>query len=181
VDDADGIVCEARFSSAVGLSAALPDIQGLALRWYCQGELCDLLFAGTGLSRAGRFVLTPRRTLLAGPMTTLLPLRSANGPLLFAATPTPDAPPGADPEDLAEQATISPIVLTLAYATPPANGHLSVGYDSPGPMMLRAPIPWFGSPRWRRLRSGCSSTSSSPGCGGSPTPVPALASPAGPR
>jgi len=118
VDDADEIVCEARLSRAVGLSAALPDIQGLALRWYCQGELCDLLFAGTGLSRAGRFVLTPRRALLAGPMTTLFPLRSANGPLLFAATPTPDAPPGADPEHLAEQATISPIVLTLAHATP---------------------------------------------------------------
>lgn len=108
---------QARLSRAVGLGSWLPDIPGLALRWQYQGQQCDLLFAGTGLSRAGRFTLTPRWSLLTGPMTTLLPLRSPRGPLLFAVTPSPNSPAGADPQQLARDTVDHPFALRLAYAS----------------------------------------------------------------
>ena len=87
VDEPGQIPCQVRVSRAVGVPAALPDISGLALRWEYAEQRCDLLFAGTGLGMVSRFMLVPRRSLVDGPLTTLLPLQGPHGPLLFAIIP----------------------------------------------------------------------------------------------
>jgi hypothetical protein len=76
-----------RASRAIGLPAGLPDVHGLALRVPAGAGHGDLLFASTGLGPAGRFVLTASRTPYGRPMTTLLPYRTARGPVLLAAVP----------------------------------------------------------------------------------------------
>jgi hypothetical protein len=77
---------QVRRSRAVGLPAPAPDIFGLALRApLTGGGYGDLLFATTGLGRLTRFTLTPARTPYARPLTTLLPYRTASGPVLLSA------------------------------------------------------------------------------------------------
>lgn len=71
----------ARISRSVGLPDAAPDIVGLALRI---GD-ADLLLATTGRGLPGRFVILPRRSVVDGPFTTLMPFRGAGGPVLLAA------------------------------------------------------------------------------------------------
>ena len=75
-----------RESRAVGLPTAVPDIHGLAIRVpNPDGTHGDLLLASTGWGRLSRFVLTASRTTYGRPMTTLLPYRTAAGPLLIGA------------------------------------------------------------------------------------------------
>ena len=80
-----------RVSRATGLPRPLPDIHGLAVRVPGSalggGDDADLLFASTGSSALTRFLLVPRRHSGAGPLTTLLPLRTARGPLLLRLAP----------------------------------------------------------------------------------------------
>jgi hypothetical protein len=71
----------ARISRSVGLPDAVPDVVGLALRI---GE-ADVLLATTGRGLPGRFVLQPRRSLVDGPFTTLMPFKGTGGPVLLAA------------------------------------------------------------------------------------------------
>jgi hypothetical protein len=77
-----------RLSRAVGLPARAPDIFGLALRTPVGAGHGDLLFASTGLGKLGRFVLRPSRSPFDRPMTTLLPYRTDQGPLVMAAVGT---------------------------------------------------------------------------------------------
>lgn len=70
-----------RLSRAVGLPESLPDIHGLALRVPTSGAHGDVLFASTGWSRLGRFVLTFARQRGTRPLTTLLPYHSSQGAL----------------------------------------------------------------------------------------------------
>lgn len=77
--------CLVRYSRAVGLPAPLPDVEGLALRFT--DPTADLLFAATGTGRLSRFLLVPRGAEQHGPQTTLLPVSSARGPLMFQALP----------------------------------------------------------------------------------------------
>lgn len=74
-----------RLSRAVGLPSWLPDIHGLAMRLSGDGGRADLLLASTGLGRATRFLLTASRDHTARPLTSLLPYRGPNGPLLIGA------------------------------------------------------------------------------------------------
>jgi len=75
-----------RESRAIGLPRPLPDIHGLALRvTNADGSHGDVLLATTGWGRLTRFVLTASLTPYGRPMTTLLPYRSALGPLLLGA------------------------------------------------------------------------------------------------
>lgn len=85
----------ARISRSAGLPDALPDIIGLALRI---GE-ADLLLSTTGQGLPGRFMLRPRRSLLEGPFTSLMPFQGRGGPLVLAAR---REGPGPDPRRLAE-------------------------------------------------------------------------------
>lgn len=80
-----------RVSRAVGLPAGLPDIHGLAVRVPTSHDRnADLLFASTGSSRIGRFVLTASRQVDGRPLTTLLPYRTPTGPVLLRALPLED-------------------------------------------------------------------------------------------
>lgn len=74
-----------RFSRAIGLPYALPDIHGIAVRIPVQDRFADLLLASTGLGRFTRFVLTVGYDVGNRPLTTLLPYRGPNGPVLIAA------------------------------------------------------------------------------------------------
>lgn len=77
--------CVVRWSRATGLPAPLPDIEGLALRF--SDPTADLLLAATGTGAVGRYLLQPRLPGRHGPLTSLLPVPSASGALLFRATP----------------------------------------------------------------------------------------------
>ncbi|HTW16320.1 MAG TPA: hypothetical protein VMF51_14390 [Nocardioides sp.] len=75
-----------RESRAIGLPHALPDIHGLAIRVpNADGSHGDLLLATTGWGRVSRFVLTASRSTYGRPMTTLLPYRTAAGPVVLGA------------------------------------------------------------------------------------------------
>lgn len=98
-----------RVSRAIGLPPWLPDVYGVALRVPLAqppaGEpWADLLFASTGDTAYGRFVLRLRSSLVGGPLTTLLPVRAPAGPLLLRLTP--DAHAGRH----------TPRAMRLAYA-----------------------------------------------------------------
>ena len=72
-----------RVSRAIGLPDAVPDIHGLAVRVPTPAGVGDLLFASTGWSLLGRFVLTFGGGPESRPMTTLLPYRTPEGPALL--------------------------------------------------------------------------------------------------
>ena len=74
-----------RTSRAIGTPAPLPDIHGLAVRVPdSTGGFADLLLATTAWNRVGRHLLVP--TLTVGPtLTTLLPYRTAAGPVVLGA------------------------------------------------------------------------------------------------
>lgn len=74
-----------RLSRAIGLPEAVPDIHGLAVRVHTADGPADLLFATTGSGRLTRFLLTPSRDPRSRPLTTLLPYRTASGPVLLCA------------------------------------------------------------------------------------------------
>ncbi len=78
-----------RRSRAIGLPGSAPDIHGLAVRVpRPDGGHGDLLLASTGWSRVTRFVLTLSRSPRRRPLTTLLPYRTEQGPLLLGARAT---------------------------------------------------------------------------------------------
>lgn len=79
-----------RFSRSVGLPAGWPDVLGIALRVTVDARPADLLFATTGSSPVGRFLLRPRRAAAVGTVTysTLQPYRTPSGPVVLAARPT---------------------------------------------------------------------------------------------
>ncbi len=83
VDDPGRDEVVVRLSRAVGLPEAVPDIHGLAVRVPMPAGDGDLLFASTGWGRLGRFVLTFGGGPESRPMTTLLPYRSVEGPVLL--------------------------------------------------------------------------------------------------
>lgn len=78
-----------RTSRAVGLPPPLPDIRGLAFRLSLPQGRADVLLASTGMGPLSRFALVARRTS-GGPLTSLLPYRSPNGPILLGARPDDD-------------------------------------------------------------------------------------------
>lgn len=80
-----------RFSRAVGLPRALPDIHGIAVRVPKEDGFADLLLATTGLGRLTRFVLTAGYDVGSRPLTTLLPYRGPDGPVLIAARAADEA------------------------------------------------------------------------------------------
>ncbi len=82
-----------RLSRAVGLPGGLPDIFGLAMRVpgaRSGGEPSDLLLATTGRGTVTRFLLTWHLPGHERVFTSLLPYRSARGPVLLAARRTED-------------------------------------------------------------------------------------------
>ena len=78
---------QVRISRAVGLPRGWPDIFGLAMRVPTASGDGDLLFATTGRGIVGRYLLLPARSATSWMYTTLIPYRTASGPLLLAADP----------------------------------------------------------------------------------------------
>lgn len=102
---------EARFSRSVGLPQRIPDILGLALRvpaasasgsagegrggradggsvsgsggGAADGGPADVLFASTGWQVPARFLLVPKLDVATATLTTLMPYRGRNGPVLL--------------------------------------------------------------------------------------------------
>lgn len=91
--DAPAVV---RLSRAVGLPRPWPDVHGLAVRWERDGRAEALLLSGTGLGTVSRFVLAARRRVVDGPLTTLMPFRTPDGPVLLGASPRARADGGLD-------------------------------------------------------------------------------------
>jgi hypothetical protein len=83
--------CTVRWSRSVGLPAPLPDIEGLAVRM--DETASDLLFASTGSGSVTRYVFAPRRPGRHGPQTTLLPVATGAGPLVFKVEPLDHSQP----------------------------------------------------------------------------------------
>ena len=83
--DAPGTdLVEARFSRSVGLPSRLPDVLGLALRLTAyDGGLADVLFSSTGWQLPGRFLLQPKLDASTAALTTLMPYRGRNGPVVL--------------------------------------------------------------------------------------------------
>lgn len=104
-----------RVSRAMGLPARWPDVYGIAVRIPLPRRnppsppWADLLFATTGDTPYGRYVLRLRRGAARGPLTTLLPVRAPAGPMLLRLrAPVGEPVPG---DDLS-----LPPELTLSYA-----------------------------------------------------------------
>ena len=85
LDDPGPHDCVLRWSRATGRQQGL-DVEGLALRVDGPGQ-GDVLLASTGTGVLGRHLLRVRTPHRHGPLTTLLPLQSARGPLLLALDP----------------------------------------------------------------------------------------------
>lgn len=87
--------CLVRWSRSAGFPSPLPDIEGFALRIGDAGggAPADLLFASSGDGRVTRYTLRLRRPRRHGPMSTLLPVDGATGPLMFLAEPLDDEDP----------------------------------------------------------------------------------------
>jgi hypothetical protein len=81
--------CTVRWSRAIGLPKQLPDFEGLAIRF--DAPKADLLFASTGTGAVSRFILMPRPAGSHGPQTTLLPVASPGGSVMFRVTPSAEA------------------------------------------------------------------------------------------
>ena len=90
---------QARFSRSVGLPSRLPDVLGLALRITPSDSgargivadggarggsgVADVLFSSTGWQLPGRFLLQPKLDVSTATLTTLMPYRGRNGPVLL--------------------------------------------------------------------------------------------------
>lgn len=75
-----------RESRGIGLPDRMPDVHGLAVKVTGpDGSQGDLLLGSTGWGRLTRYLATASRTTYGRPMTTLLPYRTAAGPVLIGA------------------------------------------------------------------------------------------------
>lgn len=129
IDEAppDAPVVTARLSRSAGLPAPLPDVIGLALRVERDDERSDILLSSTGLGFPGRFLLAPHRSPSRADFTTLMPYRTARGPLLIAARPDPGRRLPSDLDGTAESLAAEPWRLRLYFARPRERWHPFAG------------------------------------------------------
>ena len=92
IDSPGSEAVTARLSRSIGTPPEWPDILGLAIRITTETGHADLLLASTGMSRAGRWFLTPHRTASTSAFTSLMPYKGTNGPVLLAARPASTTP-----------------------------------------------------------------------------------------
>jgi hypothetical protein len=91
LDEPDSELVLVRRSRAVGLPLRWPDVHGLALRVaLTRGGVGDLLLASTGWGPRGRFLLHAGRHPGALFFGSLLPYRTAIGPVVLGALPRGD-------------------------------------------------------------------------------------------
>lgn len=125
---ADDVVV--RLSRGGGLPTWLPDVDGLAVRVREGERVTDVLLSTTGTAPLDRHVMHVRRLAGRTAYTSLLPYRSARGPVLLAAIPDPPRRLPADPAARGLELAVEPLRLRLAWASPTGPwrtfGHLEV-------------------------------------------------------
>ncbi len=114
-----------RLSRSAGLPAGWPDVNGIAVRLLDDGG--DLLFSTTGSGTLTRFLLAPHRHI-GGVHTTLMPFRTAAGPLLLRADLD------GDPGIRSVAGVRLPVTVTLS-AAPPRGAWPPFGHQT-----LKAPV-----------------------------------------
>ncbi len=153
----------ARASRSIGVPQPLPDVIGLALRFGTTAGPADLLLASTGFGVPSRFLLALHRSPSRARLTTLMPVKTPNGPLLFAARTLEPGDLPTDIESLASRLEVTSWRLKLYYATPTGLWHpfavIELWHEANGTDTLdrydpvRNPIPGTTTYRWeRRLR-----------------------------
>jgi hypothetical protein len=113
----------ARLSRSIGMPSWSPDVIGLALRLDTGTAVADVELATTGVGVPGRFALIPRRSPSGATFSTLLPYRSARGPILLCARSPRDEPLPADLDGIDRALRARPWRLRLYVATPAGRWH----------------------------------------------------------
>lgn len=116
-----------RVSRAIGLPSSWSDIYGIAIRIPIPSReppsppWADLLFASTGDTAYGRFLLQLRHGAAGGPLTTLLPVRAPAGPMLLRLVPAAEltAPVGHPqaPSGLSDLSLPGRLILSYAVGS----------------------------------------------------------------
>ncbi len=137
------VVVTARLSRGAGLPSLLPDVIGLAVRPGAGSGDGDLLLSSTGIGVPGRFLLHPRWTPSGAFLSTLLPYRGANGPVLIAARSSAPVLP-ARMEAIRAVLHARPWSLDMMFATPTGLWHRFAELElAPSSGPIDAPIPRF--------------------------------------
>jgi hypothetical protein len=91
IDEPGSSPATARISRSAGTPDGLPDVVGLAVRIHhpdggpAPSTFSDVLLSSTGWSFPGRFVLVPRLSASKAALTTMMPYRGDDGPVLLGA------------------------------------------------------------------------------------------------
>lgn len=154
----------ARFSRSLGTPPGWPDLLGLALRVTTETGPADILLASTPLAWPGRFLLTAHRDAGSSALTSVMPYKGDNGPVLLAARPEMAGPPLPAAPDAFRQVLDSGVwILGLYHARPRGHwirfGTLALGLV-PGQVDIPTrfdavlhPLPGAGTYNWAaRLR-----------------------------
>ncbi|WP_199424954.1 hypothetical protein [Actinotalea solisilvae] len=102
-----------RFSRGGGLPAGWPDVHGLALR---TPDGADLLLSTSGRAVGLRHGLAVQRVVGRGTYTSIMPFRTARGPVMVGAFPDPPRELPTHPAALADALAAHPWRLTLVWA-----------------------------------------------------------------
>ncbi len=102
-----------RFSRGGGLPDGWPDVHGLSLR---TPDGADLLLSTSGRAVGLRHGLAMQRVVGHGTYTSIMPFRTARGPVMVAALPAPPRDLPTDPAALADELEARPWRLTLVWA-----------------------------------------------------------------
>ena len=138
--EGEGAPVEARLSRGAALPAFLPDVIGLALR--VDGG--DLLLSSTGIGVPGRFLLQPRWSAGRAVLSTLMPYRGEDGPVLVAARSRRPRSLPARMEDVRAALAAEPWALELLFAPATGRWHRFATVDlAPVDGALDGPEPRF--------------------------------------
>jgi hypothetical protein len=152
-----------RLSRSVGLPPVFPDIVGLALRFDTAEGQADLELASTGFGFPSRFWLAPHRSPSKARLSTLLPYRTENGPVLLAARTIAPSDLPSSLNEVQRALAVRSWRLRLYHATPTGPWHPFATVELAGSPTeqdtalrfdaARNPLPGAAQYRWiRRLR-----------------------------
>lgn len=119
----DAVPVVARVSRGAGLPTWLPDVTGLGVRWQHEGKDVDLELSSTGIGFPGRFLLLPRLSASRATLSSILPYRTARGPVLLCARTVPPRRLPAPLSALRRSVVEEPWQLRLYFASARGRWH----------------------------------------------------------